>query len=224
MNVDLEQTPAAVAPAPLQLPLEIRRAQPDDQGPIAELMYSSGPEIYDFLYKTRKRSALDFIRHEFKTGVGFCGYRNVTVAIRDGRVVGTGCFYDKQKYDRLVSGSGRNFFGFFGPLGALPVILRTRHIGSTMKPPKPGELYLANFGVDPALRSQGIGSALIKHKLAEARQQDYKIFGLDVAVTNPRGQALYTRLGLQVKKQKTFSGNDPRNPLVPDCRKMELAL
>ena len=201
--------------------VEIRTARPDDRGPIAELMYSSGPEIYDFLYKTRKTGAVDFIRHEFGTGIGFCGHRNVTVAVKDGKVVGTGCFYDKITYEKLISGSGKNFFGYFGILGALPVVWRSRHLGSTMKPPKDGELYLANFGVDPNLRSQGIGSAMIQHKIAEARQQGYKIFGLDVAVTNPRGQALYTKLGLEVKKEKVFSGNDPK---VPACRKMELVL
>ncbi len=201
--------------------LEIRPARPDDRGPIVELMYSAGPEIYDFLYKTRKTGAVDFIRHEFNTGIGFCGYRGVTVAVKDGRVVGTGCFYDKSVYDKMLAGSGKNFFGFFGVLGALPVLWRARHTGSTMKPPKEGELYLANFGVDPALRSQGIGSAMISHKIDEARRQGYRIFGLDVATNNPRGQALYTRLGLEVKKEKQFSGNDPK---VPGCRKMELAL
>ncbi|HVL00527.1 MAG TPA: N-acetyltransferase [Dongiaceae bacterium] len=201
--------------------VDIRTARPDDLGPIAELMYSSGPEVYDFLYKTRKKSAVDFIRYEFSLGSGFCGYHNVTVAVQGNKVVGTGCFYDRAVYEKLMMDSGKNFFGFFGLLGALPVLWRSRHVGSTMKPPKEGELYLANFGVDPNLRSQGIGSRMIRHKIDEAKRQGYTIFGLDVAVTNPRGQALYTRLGLEVKKEKVFSGNDPN---VPACRKMELAL
>lgn len=198
--------------------LEIRNAQPTDQGPIAELMYSSGPELYDFNYRDR---ALEFIRYEFNRGSGFCGWRNTTVAVQDGKVVGTGCFYDKRTYQRIMMESGGNFFGFFGILGAPAVLWRSRHTTSCLRPPREGELYLANFGVDPACRSQGIGSAMIEHKLAEARQQGYQVFGLDVATTNPRGQALYTRLGLQVIKEKQFSGNDPR---VPDCRKMELSL
>lgn len=201
--------------------LEIRPARPDDTGPLAELIYSAGPEIYDFLYCTRTTTAVDFIRHEFVSGTGFCGYRGVTVAVQDGRVVGTGCFYDREQYDKMLPASARHFFEFFGPVGALPVLWRSRHAGSTMKPPKPGELYLANFGVDPALRSQGIGTAMIQHRLAEARQQGYRLFGLDVAANNPRGQALYTRLGLAVKREKIFSAPDAG---VPACRKMELVL
>ena len=199
-------------------PLEIRAARPDDVGPIAELMYSSGPEIYDFLYGNK---AIEFIRYEFAQGSGVCGWRNVTVAVKDGRVVGTGCFYDKAAYNPLTMGSARNIFRFFGPLGALPVVWRARHTNSIMKPPRPGELYLANFGVDATLRSQGIGSTLIRSRLEQARQQGYKQFGLDVAVTNPRGQALYERLGMQLKREKQFSA---ANSGVPGCRKMELLL
>lgn len=201
--------------------VEVRQASLDDQGAIAELMYSAGPEIYDYLYKTGGHDPLDFIRYEFQSGIGICGYKNVTVAVKNGQVVGTGCFYDKTRYNKLVAGTGKNILAYFGVASALTIIWRSRHTGSVMKPPKAGELYLANFGVAPTERSQGIGSQLIEYKLKEARQQGYKIFGLDVAFTNPRGQALYTRLGLEVKKEKVFSD---KNAQVPGCRKMELGL
>jgi len=90
-----------------------------------------------------------------------------------------------------------------------------------MKPPRDGELYLANYGVDARLRSQGIGSLMIRHKLAEARTQGYRTFGLDVSVANPRGQALYERLGMKMVREKTFS-NPKAN--VANARKMELSL
>ena len=198
--------------------IEIRTARADDTGPIAELMYSSGMDIYDYLYKDK---ALDFLRHEFASGQGFAGHGQVTVAVADGEVVGTGCFYDRDQYQRLLSGSVKNMASFFGYLGVIPVMLRSRHISSVMRAPKPGELYLSNFGVSSTLRSQGIGSRMIQHKLAEARQNGYDVFGLDVSVANPRGEALYTRLGMKMMKEKTFS-----NPKagVSNARKMELSL
>lgn len=198
--------------------IEIRTARADDTGPIAELMYSSGSDIYNYLYN---RKAIEFLRHEFASAAGFAGHPNVTVAVADGEVVGTGCFYDRNHYDRLLKGSMKNMVSFFGYLGVVPVMLRSRHLGSIMRAPKPGELYLSNFGVSEKLRSHGIGTRMIQHKLQEARQQGYDIFGLDVSVANPRGQALYTRLGLNVMKEKTFS-----NPKagVNSARKMELAL
>lgn len=218
METLLESTTTST---PLVDNIEIRPARPDDGGPIAELMYSSGMDLYDYVFKTRKYTALDFIRHEFAAGIGFAGYKNVTVAIKDGRVVGTGCFYDRARYAKLVKGTGKNILELYGWLGMLPVTLRSRHISSVMRTPRPGELYLANFGVDPNLRSQGIGSRMIRHKLAEARQQGYHTFGLDVSLANPRGQALYERLGMKSTQEKKFA--DPKAN-VASVRKMELSL
>lgn len=198
--------------------LELRTARADDQGPIAELMYSSGAEIYDFVYGTK---TLDFLRHEFASGKGIAGYPNVTVAVMEGKVVATGCFYDRSQYHRQVKETLANMVSFYGVLGVLPTLWRSRHINAVMKPPKPGELYLANFGVAPELRSQGIGSRLLGYRLDLARAEGYSIFGLDVMAHNTRGQALYSRLGLNILKEKPF-------PLakanIGSAYKMELSL
>ncbi|RLT92764.1 MAG: GNAT family N-acetyltransferase [Ketobacter sp.] len=198
--------------------LEIRTARADDVGLIAELMYSSGSDIYDYLYQEK---SLDFLRHEFASGRGFAGYPHVTVAVYDGEVVGTGCFYGRKEYEQLMKSTVKNMTEFFGYLGVVPVMFRSRHLKSVMRAPKPGELYLSNFGVSDQHRSKGIGTRIIQHKLTEARQQGYDLFGLDVSAANPRGQALYTRLGLQVTKEKAFS--NPKAGVNP-ARKMELAL
>jgi len=189
------------APKTTVTDLEIRAAQPDDTGPLAELMYSSGAELYDFVYGPR---ALDFLRFEFASGRGIAGYPNVQVALMQGQVVATGCFYDRQQYQQQVKETAANMARFFGLFGVVPLFWRSRHVGAVMKAPRPGELYLANFGVAPELRSRGIGSRLIRHRLQQARVEGYSTFGLDVMVANTRGQALYTRLGLKVMKEKVF--------------------
>ncbi len=207
--------------SPINADLLIRDARPEDTGPIAELIYSSGPDLYDYLFSTRKTSALAFIEREFASGRGFCGYANVTVAILSGKVVGTGCFFDRAAYYRLTGGTVMNSLGVFGLAGTLSNIWRSRHTSRLLKPPCPGELYLASFGVDAALRGQGIGGRMIGHQVAWARDQGYRSFGLDVAVTNARGQALYERLGLRVVEEKRFSGPAGK---VADQRKMEMLL
>ena len=150
--------------------IEIRTARADDVGPIAELMYSSGSDLYDYLYKTK---SLDFLRHEFASGKGFAGHPHVTVAVLNGEVVGTGCFYGRKQYEALMQGTVKNMTDFFGYLGVIPVMFRSRHLKSVMRAPKPGELYLSNFGVDAKLRGKGIGTQLIQHRLSEARQEGY---------------------------------------------------
>ncbi len=199
--------------------IEVRLAQPNDKGSIAELMHSSGVDLYRFLYGER---ALDYLRYEFASGNGFAGYNNVTVAVDEaGNVVGTGCFYGAENYANLAKGSVANMQAFFGEEDVVPVLARARHTGSVMKPPRGGEVYLSNFGVSPALRGQGIGTQIVSFALDRARRESYSIFGLDVSVANPRGQALYARLGLEVVEEKEFSADDAG---VPPSRKMEMVL
>jgi ribosomal protein S18 acetylase RimI-like enzyme len=200
------------------MPIEIRQARPNDRGPIAELIYSSGMDVYQYLYGDQ---CIDFLEYEFASGEGFAGYRNVTVAVKDGTVVGTGCFYDAERYPELVKGSLDNMVAFFDTNIIETVMTHIGHTAKVMKAPRDGELYLSNFGVDQHCRSQGIGSQMIQQVLEQARRDNYSVFGLDVSDANPRGQALYTRLGLEVIEKKTFPIEDAG---VAPAYKMELVL
>ncbi len=203
--------------------LDIRPARPDDRGDIAGLMYSAGPELYDFLYRTERVTAPAFIAYEFASGRGFCGYRNLTVAVLDGEVVATGSFYDGRRQGALMRGTVFNALRFFRLGEVVPMLLRSGQIDSIVTHPAKDELYLANFAVSPSRRGQGIGDAMVQYQLARARASGYRVFSLDVAVTNPRAEALYRRLGLHVVREKHFTGHRP-GITVPDQRKMEMVL
>jgi len=202
--------------------MEIRIAKKTDKVNIADLIYSSGPELYDFIYKTDKQTPQEYIAYEFNSGRGFCGYHNITVAVKDAQVVATGSFYDGKYYVKLLLGTALNMCLFYG-FGVTSVLLRSSHINSVMKNPKKDELYLANFGVLASLRGQGIGRALIESQLVSAKQQGYRIFSLDVAHTNPGAEKLYRSIGLLVTKTKTFSGKR-EGFTVPNYKKMEKQL
>ena len=201
--------------------ITIRQARPDDRGPLAEMMYSAGPEMYDFAFRSSSKTALGYIRYEFLAGGGFCGYRHLTVAVEDNLVVATACFFDRRIYDRLSCGAVANIFRFYGPVGALPVLKRMIHLGSIMTRPEEGELYLSNLGVRRARWGRGIGSALIKMKRRVAQTGGYRKLSLDVADNNPRAAELYRRLGFRVTGRKVFSGAAAGFPVY---HKMELTL
>jgi ribosomal protein S18 acetylase RimI-like enzyme len=203
--------------------MEIRKAKKDDKGAIAEMIYSSGGDLYDFIYKTKNTSSLDYIRHEFKSGRGFCGYTNVTVAVQEGEVIATGCFYDGKSYNKLVLGTVLNCIQFYGIFKVGAIISRSLHVTSVMTQPRPTELYLSNFGVSEKHRSKGIGSTIINQKIAEARQLGYAKFSLDVAANNPNAEALYKRLGLTIVKTKTFTGIRAGYD-IGQAKKMEVVL
>ncbi len=201
--------------------MEIRTASPDDNGDISQLMYSSGIELYDFIFKTSDKTAIDFIHYEFLSGQGFCGYNNVTVAISDNRVIATGCFFDGNIVNNLIWGTVKNIFSFYGPIKAITMLAKMRHTSSVMRVPKKNEIYLSNFGVDTNLRGTGIGSKLIEHQRIIATENGYKVLSLDVADNNPRAESLYSRLGFKVVREKVFP---KENANIPLTKEMKLAL
>lgn len=203
--------------------MEIRKAKKEDIGKIAELMYSSGAEIYDFVYKTTNKSALDYIRYEYKTGRGFCGYKNVTVVVKEGEVIATGCFYDGNIYGKLMLGAALNMLLFYGPFKFKEMVNRAKETDSAMKIPRKNELYLSNFGVSEKLRGKGIGGRMLTKKIAEAKASNYKKFILDVSEANPKAESLYARHGLTVSKIKQFTGQSP-GYIYAKTKQMELLL
>ncbi|OUS24645.1 hypothetical protein A9Q99_24065 [Gammaproteobacteria bacterium 45_16_T64] len=197
---------------------DIRPAQKDDKGTIAELIYSSGTELYDFIFATPNKSALEFIQFEYLSGRGFCGYHNVTVAVENDTVLGTGCFYDGHQYDALVKGTLKNVFRFYGFFGAFKILARMRHTGSSMRVPRKDEVYLSNFGVSPESRGKGIGAKMIARQKDICREKRYKVLSLDVSDNNPRAESLYTRLGFQVMRVKEFSNKKADIPITKEMK------
>jgi ribosomal protein S18 acetylase RimI-like enzyme len=73
--------------------------------------------------------------------------------------------------------------------------LRTETV---IQPPRTEEYYLCHVGVREELRGQGIGARFMRHLLEGLDADRHRGATLDVAVTNPRAQLLYERLGFVV--------------------------
>lgn len=208
--------------------LDFRPACADDAEAAAPLVYSAAPEAFDYIFgtvglKAAARTAPDFLRYAFTDGRGFQGWRNHVVAEREGRLVGVGAFYTGHDELRLTAGMARQVFAFY-PLGAaVGVIYRALQVSPMMKPLTQDMLYVANLGVAPEFRGQGVGAALLNFQIAQARRRGLRLFALDVAATNPRAQKLYEGLGLSFVRQRAFGGDRTRSP-VPDIRRLQLSL
>lgn len=203
--------------------MEIRNAQCTDRGDIISLLYSAGPEMYDFLFKTPLHEAREFLQYEFDTGRGFWGFSNVTVVVVDGMVIGTGCFFGGKSFDTLSFQTVINAFKFYGLREIGTILFRFLCAESVMKHPKKGEIYLSNFAVNPTQRGMGIGSEFLQVHIQRFREVGYHIFGLDVSVSNPRAEKLYKNYGFESICIKKLWGKRS-DCIVPDTKKMELKL
>lgn len=199
--------------------IEIRRAAPDDAEAAIPLILSSGPDAYEYVFSLPGRPAAEFLAFAFRDGRGFAGYRNHQLAVRDGRVIGSGAFYALPEHHRYSREALAQATRHYGMIGAVRIVRQSLPVGNMMPAPAPDALYVANLAVHADCRGQGVGARLLEQAVALARAADKAALELDVSVRNPRAQALYERTGFRVISERAFRGDRSRID-VPDHRRM----
>ena len=71
------------------------------------------------------------------------------------------------------------------------------------------EVHINNVAIRPPFRAQGIGTALLRHVLGEARQLGARRATLEVRSSNERARRLYERLGFHVAGVRRNYYTDP---------------
>ncbi|MEM8594053.1 MAG: N-acetyltransferase [Pseudomonadota bacterium] len=196
----------------------IRNARPSDAIAVAELMYSSGPELYDYLYQIGNTSAVDFINYQFPRDANFSSHQWHYVAEVNGIVAGVVECYDADQYKKMLWPQLKDILTFYPFLSWARLGRRLTHVGSVLSVPKASQTYIANLGIHPDYQGQGIGTQLIQYLEHQSEQLGYRSITLDVALNNPNAQRLYERLGFEVIKEGRFKGDASHN--VPDARLM----
>jgi ribosomal protein S18 acetylase RimI-like enzyme len=206
----------------------IRTARPADADAVCPMLIASEPETYDYVYRDDGPGPEAFVRYEFLSGRGFGGWHNVTVAERAGTVVGVGCLYAGsaggvlQPYGRLLRGSLFNMLRVYR-LSVWRYMARAQHLGSIMRAPSGREAYLSAFLVDSRMRGQGIGTAMLRHWVTQARRHGCDALWLDISETNTHAEALYLSLGFELVGTRPFSGHREGFP-VQGTKQMVLRL
>jgi len=198
---------------------QFRIADSRDVDAALPLIYSSGPQAFDYGFQRCGKSSHDFLRFAFTDGNGFLGYKNHTVATLNGQVVGIVAVYNLSTYVRLTLGHLWQLWRFYPASSLVDLVTRGTHLQSIMPPPNQKTHYVAHFGVVEAMRGRGIGRSLLAYHHKKAQELGRTIYALDVSAENPRAQALYERFGFSVTAENAFSG--PRDT-VPHTRRMTM--
>ncbi len=207
-----------------ELTVTFRAAATADAAQAVPLIYSSGPAAFDYVFShDRPGQALRFLHFAFADGAGEFGYRNHRVAVEDESVIGAGAGWDGRSTLRFTLAAAAQILRFYGPWRAWGVILRGLRTETVIRPPRADEFYLAHLGVRDELRGRGLGTRLTRELLAGADPRRHRLAALDVAVTNPRAEALYARLGFAVDALRR-SGLRSRCHTLVDHRRMSLPL
>jgi len=201
--------------------LTFRRAAARDVDAAVPLIHSSGPDAFEYVFAVSGvGDAQGFLRRAFVDGAGEFGWRNHVVGELDGVVVAAGAGYGGASKWPFTLAAARQILGHYGWRHAAGVIGRGLRVESVIPPPAGAMYYLGHLGVSPALRGQGLGSALVEYLLAARPAGRAGPVILDVAATNPQAQRLYQRLGFVVVSERD-SALANAHGRVPAHRRMQ---
>jgi GNAT superfamily N-acetyltransferase len=204
--------------------LIFRGAVPSDVSDAVPLIYSSGPAAFDYVFNIGgKRSAQDFLRFAYLQGRGEFGWRAHRVAEISGQVAAAAAAFDGRAVLRFTTVSALQILRFYGPIHAWGVMVRGLRTEAIIRPPRADEYYLCHVGVREELRGQGIGARFMRNLLQGLDADRHRCATLDVAVTNPRAQLLYERLGFVVEARRS-SELQNRRGRVSDHYRMSRAM
>jgi ribosomal protein S18 acetylase RimI-like enzyme len=183
-----------------QVALTFRAASRADVADAVPLIYSSGPAAFDYVFNNGgTRDAQAFLRFAYLHGGGEFGWRAHRIAEMGGQVVAVGAAFDGRTVTRFTIAGALQIWGFYGAIRAWGVMVRGLRVEAIIRPPHAQEYYLCHLGVREEMRGRGIGAHFIGHLLEGLDAKRHRCATLDVAVTNPRAQLLYERLGFEVE-------------------------
>lgn len=208
----------------LIMEIQFRPAQSGDVKQAVPLIYSSGPEIFDFIFGHKtKGSAHEYLTSAFLNGKGELGFQNLTLAVVDDLVVGSGTCFSGTEKSRFKLPGARHIISYYGLVDCWRVMLTAQRVEQVLIPPKVDLHYICYLGVAPEWRGQGIGTQMIRYLLEQGRRAKRTLAALDVSVDNPHAQALYERLGFKVVGERESDLSNEFGVVGPH-RRMEIYL
>lgn len=182
--------------------LEIMPARPEHAAAAAELIHASGPKIHERMYVGDREFALRTIAKIFRAPDALVCFSNATAACADGRVKGLMIAYEK-KHERT---QGLRYFRLVFrllPLHRFPMALIHMLLMRYMiRPIGEKSLFLAAVAVSADSRGAGIGFALMKALIEDARRRGLNQIEADVEIDNQAAIDFYRRFGFQITRMR----------------------
>src|SRR6185436_9550529 len=93
--------------------ISIRPAEAKDVEAAIPLIYSSGPDAWDYVFADGKYKSSDFIRYIFVKRGNSIGYKNHFVACDGNKVIGTILIYSLPSFHLLNAGTAFNILALY---------------------------------------------------------------------------------------------------------------
>jgi ribosomal protein S18 acetylase RimI-like enzyme len=181
--------------------ITIRPAAPEDGALAARLIFSTGPDLFDFIFYRNTLKNLDLIKRLFAEDTNSFSHSCAYMAERGGRPAGLVHVVDYQEKilgNRTLGGSLVRQMGWFAFLIRTPrYLIVDRLIPETGK----NAYYIQHLATLETFRRQGIGRSLLEFCEAQAVGRRLGSLMLDVESTNTNAIRLYKSFGFTVTRK-----------------------
>ncbi|HEY0262635.1 MAG TPA: hypothetical protein VGB95_06385, partial [Chitinophagales bacterium] len=109
-------------------------SQKHEVAEIVPLIYSAGPEAFDYVFTTSKQKALDFLTYAFPREGGEFGYRNHITVKSGNEIIGTGSVFCGNESLKFTVDALKAIVGFY-KWQAVGVIIRGLRTEAVLMPP-----------------------------------------------------------------------------------------
>jgi len=199
--------------------IELKPSHPSEVETAVPLIYSSGPDAFEYVFKNHKVSAVDFLNYAFVRKGGEFSFDNQYSLYKQGEMVGLGSIFDAKKAASFTTTDALNILRFYG-FKSVPIMKHGLRVERIIELPKQNEIVLAHLAILPSLRGQGLGTLLIDALMKKVDHSSTNKYVLDVSEENPRAKTLYERLGF-VTTRKMESSLKNQFSYVPTHFRME---
>jgi len=183
--------------------LTIRPAESTDVRWGADLMFSSGPGLFSYVFASLPEAAQEILRQAFgELGHAF-SYEFAQIVEVDDQPAGLVLGYPgtvKQRAEEQV----QRVMAHILPLHRVPrILVNLADLSRIKQDVAPDDYFILSLCVAPEFRDRGLGTALLQDTELIARDLGCRAVCLDVAYTNLRAQSLLEGQGYQITCSKT---------------------
>jgi ribosomal protein S18 acetylase RimI-like enzyme len=190
----------------LQFPIDrisIRPAEESDVRWGADLMFSSGPALFSYVFAVTADKAQDILRQAFAAPRHAFSYEHAQILEVDNQPAGLIIGYrgdTKRKAEEQIQGVMANIV----PLQRVPrILVNLADLSRIKQNVEKDEYFVLSLCIADEYRDRGLGTALLQDAELCAQDLKCKTICLDLAYTNLRARAWLTRLGYHVTCSKT---------------------
>jgi ribosomal protein S18 acetylase RimI-like enzyme len=190
----------------LQFPVEsltIRPAELADSDWAADLVFSTGPGLFSYVFALKPVEAKDVFRRAFAVGNHALSHEHVQILEVDDRPVGVAMGYSG-RVKRQAESQMQGVMSHLLPLSNVPRVLVNYADLSRIKQDVADEdYYLLSLALLPEFQRKGLGKVLLGEIQFQAQDQGCKTLCADVTYSNDRACRWLERLGYQKTCSKT---------------------